>query len=94
GITVTELAPALVSLSMDKQFLQQFSELSGISVDTVVSVRGQKFRDGAAGKGVPLQAAQAIFRKFNGEYMFPEAHAFAFGVTAYQASWLKRFYPL
>ncbi len=54
----------------------------------------QKFRQGAAKKGVPLQAAQAIFRKFNGEYMFPEAHAFAFGVTAYQAAWLKRYYPL
>ena len=26
--------------------------------------------------------------------MFPESHAFAFGVTAYQASWLKFHYPL
>jgi error-prone DNA polymerase len=26
--------------------------------------------------------------------MFPESHAFAFGVTAYQAAWLKRHYPL
>jgi error-prone DNA polymerase len=26
--------------------------------------------------------------------MFPESHAFAFGVTAYQASWLKYYYPL
>ena len=26
--------------------------------------------------------------------MFPESHAFAFGVTAYQASWLKYHYPL
>jgi error-prone DNA polymerase len=26
--------------------------------------------------------------------MFPESHAFAFGVTAYQASWLKLYYPL
>lgn len=53
-----------------------------------------KFRDGAAQKGVPLAAARAVFRKFNGEYMFPEAHAFAFGITAYQAAWLKRHYPL
>ena len=35
-----------------------------------------------------------IFKKFNGLYMFPESHAFAFGVTAYQASWLKLHYPL
>jgi len=26
--------------------------------------------------------------------MFPESHAFAFGITAYQASWLKFYYPL
>jgi len=26
--------------------------------------------------------------------MFPESHAFAFGVTAYQAAWLKLHYPL
>jgi error-prone DNA polymerase len=26
--------------------------------------------------------------------MFPESHAFAFGVTAYQAAWLKHYYPL
>ena len=26
--------------------------------------------------------------------MFPESHAFAFGVTAFQASWLKYYFPL
>ncbi|MBI2854185.1 MAG: DNA polymerase III subunit alpha [Chloroflexi bacterium] len=54
----------------------------------------QKFREGAISRGVGEEAAQKIFRKFNGEYMFPESHAFAFGVTAYQAAWLKRYYPL
>jgi error-prone DNA polymerase len=39
-------------------------------------------------------AAEKIFKKFNGMYMFPESHAFAFGVTAYQASWLKYHYTL
>ena len=53
-----------------------------------------RFRDGAAGRGVDHAAAARVFRKFNGQYMFPEAHAFAFGVTAYQMSWLKRYYPL
>ncbi|HJP28802.1 MAG TPA: OB-fold nucleic acid binding domain-containing protein, partial [Dehalococcoidia bacterium] len=32
--------------------------------------------------------------KFHGMYQFPEAHAFAFGVTAYQMSWLKHYWPL
>lgn len=54
----------------------------------------RKFLVGAKQRGVSEAAAQAIFQKFNGLYMFPESHAFAFGVTAYQASWLKYYYPL
>ena len=54
----------------------------------------QKFLDGAKSRGVSEDAAEKIFKKFNGLYMFPESHAFAFGVTAYQASWLKYHYPL
>jgi len=54
----------------------------------------ERFRDGALTKGVPLETARSIFEKFNGEYMFPESHAFAFGVTAYQAAWLKYYYPI
>ncbi len=54
----------------------------------------EKFCRGALAKGVPEKAAKKIFEKFNGQYMFPESHAFAFGVTAYQASWLKYYYPL
>jgi error-prone DNA polymerase len=54
----------------------------------------RKFFAGAQSRGVDQAAAEAIFTKFNGLYMFPESHAFAFGVTAYQASWLKYHYPL
>ena len=54
----------------------------------------KQFRDGAAAKGVDDDTAMRIFQKFNGHYMFPEAHAVAFGVTAYQMSWLKHYYPL
>jgi error-prone DNA polymerase len=54
----------------------------------------QKFRQGARQKGVPEEIADRIFKKFNGHYMFPEAHAFAFGVTAYHMAWLKYHYPL
>ena len=54
----------------------------------------EKFREGAGKKGVDEETAARIFAKFNGHYMFPESHAFAFGVTAYQASWLKYYYPL
>ncbi len=54
----------------------------------------RKFMAGAAAKGVDEAAAERIFIKFNGQYMFPESHAFAFGITAYQSSWLKYYYPL
>ena len=54
----------------------------------------EKFREGAAARGVPVETAKRIFHKFNGQYMFPEAHAIAFGVTAYQMSWLKLHHPL
>ena len=53
-----------------------------------------KFRDGAREKGLDEEEAARIFQKFNGQYMFPEAHAVAFGVTAYQLAWLKFYYPL
>ena len=54
----------------------------------------EKFRSGAGLNGVDENTAWRIFKKFNGQYMFPESHAFAFGVTAYQAAWLKYYYPL
>ncbi len=54
----------------------------------------QQFLAGAKERGVQEETAEKIFRKFNGLYMFPESHAFAFGVTAYQAAWLKYHYPL
>ena len=54
----------------------------------------KKFIDGAAERGVSEEDARAIFRKFSGQYMFPESHAYAFGITAYQMSWLKYRHPL
>ena len=54
----------------------------------------RKFLEGAGSRGVSQDAAEKVFKKFNGLYMFPESHAFAFGVTAYQAAWLKLHYPL
>jgi error-prone DNA polymerase len=52
-----------------------------------------RFVAGAEEKGVPREVAEAVFARFSGEYMFPEGHAVAFAVTAYQLAWLKRHYP-
>ena len=53
-----------------------------------------KFREGALRKGVSNDIAKKIFAKINGHYMFPESHSHAFAVTAYQASWIKYYYPV
>ncbi len=53
----------------------------------------ERFRDGAAERGVSEKVAEKIFLKFNPHYMFPEGHALAFGVTAYHMAWLRRHYP-
>ena len=53
-----------------------------------------RFIKGAFEKGVPREAAERIFEKFHGEFQFPESHAFAFGVTAFQTAWLKVHYAL
>ena len=62
--------------------------------DDILAYWWPKFRAGAAERGVEGRIAARIFQKFNGHYMFPESHAYAFGVTAYQMSWLKYYYPL
>ena len=54
----------------------------------------ERFADGARQNGVPEEAAEKIFAKINGHYMFPESHSHAFAVTAFQAAWLKRYHPL
>ena len=60
----------------------------------LIAVHRLRFLEGARGKGVPEETAERIFAKLNGQYMFPESHSHAFAVTAYQAAWLKRYYPL
>jgi DNA polymerase III alpha subunit len=54
----------------------------------------RKFLEGAGTEIASEEAVETVFKKFNGQYMFPESHAFAFGVTAYQSAWLKYYYPL
>ena len=53
-----------------------------------------RFLEGASLKGVGRDVAERIFAKLNGQYMFPESHSHAFGVTAYQAAWVKAHHPV
>ena len=46
----------------------------------------QRFLAGARRRGVPEGVARTIFAKINGHYLFPQSHAHAFAITAYQAA--------
>ncbi len=60
----------------------------------LIAMHWQQFLKGSQSRGVSEAIAQKIFAKINGHYMFPESHSHAFAITAYQAAWLKRYYPL
>ena len=90
GIFQVESAAGFTSFEAD-QLRRAFGKRNN---GAVLHHYWEKFRDGASGLGVPEDVSGRIFRKFNGHYMFPESHAFAFGATAYHMAWLKHYYPL
>jgi error-prone DNA polymerase len=55
----------------------------------------QNFMDGAASRGVPQATAERMFQNLLGfaEFGFPKSHGAAFGLLAYQTTWLKRYHP-
>jgi error-prone DNA polymerase len=55
----------------------------------------ERFIAGAAEKGVGVETADAVFDKLVGfsGFGFPKAHAAAFGLLAYQSTWLRHYYP-
>jgi error-prone DNA polymerase len=54
-----------------------------------------RFVDGCLGNGIDEQTAHSIYDKLVGfaGFGFPKSHAAAFGLLAYQSSWLRRYYP-
>jgi error-prone DNA polymerase len=55
----------------------------------------ERFVAGAAGKGVDGETANRVYDKLVGfsGFGFPKSHAAAFGLLAYQSSWLRHHYP-
>ncbi len=55
----------------------------------------ERFVEGAAEKGVDAETADTVFDKLVGfsGFGFPKAHAAAFGLLAYQSTWLRHYYP-
>jgi error-prone DNA polymerase len=54
-----------------------------------------RFVEGCLGNGIDEQTAHTIYDKLVGfaGFGFPKSHAAAFGLLAYQSSWLRRYYP-
>ena len=91
-----------------EQVVQLISDVSGMGAaeadqlrraftrkdgERFIEMYAKRFIDGAQAHGVPPDVAKRIFAKLNGHYMFPESHSHAFAATAYQAAWIKRYYP-
>jgi error-prone DNA polymerase len=56
----------------------------------------EQFRDGAAQRHVSEAIAQRVFNQVVAfsEFGFPKSHAAAFGLLAYQSTWLRHYYPV
>ena len=55
----------------------------------------ERFMAGAAQRGVPITTAERMFQNLLGfaEFGFPKSHGAAFGLLAYQTTWLRRYHP-
>jgi error-prone DNA polymerase len=63
--------------------------------DAAMAVYAERFVDGAMQRGLERNVAERVFeqvRAFSG-FGFPKAHAAAFGLLAYQSTWLRVHYP-
>src|SRR5205823_12900988 len=54
-----------------------------------------RFVEGAAANGVDAETADLVYDKLAGfsGFGFPKSHAAAFGLLAYQSTWLRHHYP-
>jgi error-prone DNA polymerase len=54
----------------------------------------ERFIEGAVGRGVPREVAERVFGQIEGfsGFGFPKAHSAAFGLLAYQSTWLRVHY--
>jgi error-prone DNA polymerase len=63
--------------------------------EAAIEAYRSRFVDGAVGKGVDPKTADLIYDKLAGfsGFGFPKSHAAAFGLLAYQSTWLRHHYP-
>jgi error-prone DNA polymerase len=91
---VLEVAIALAGFSVGEAEGLRRAMSRKRSHDALEAYRG-RFVEGALGKGVDEETANLVYDKLVGfsGFGFPKSHAAAFGLLAYQSSWLRHHYP-
>jgi error-prone DNA polymerase len=91
---VLEVAMALAGFSVGEAEGLRRAMSRKRSHDALEAYRG-RFVEGALGKGVGEETANLVYDKLVGfsGFGFPKSHAAAFGLLAYQSSWLRHHYP-
>jgi error-prone DNA polymerase len=91
---VLEVAIALAGFSVGEAEGLRRAMSRKRSHDALEAYR-DRFVAGALGKGVDEETANLVYDKLVGfsGFGFPKSHAAAFGLLAYQSSWLRHHYP-
>jgi error-prone DNA polymerase len=91
---VLEVAIALAGFSVGEAEGLRRAMSRKRSHDALEAYRG-RFVEGALQQGVDEETAQRVYDKLVGfsGFGFPKSHAAAFGLLAYQSSWLRHHYP-
>jgi error-prone DNA polymerase len=91
---VLEVAMALAGFSVGEAEGLRRAMSRKRSEEAIEVFRG-RFVAGAAVKGVDAQTANLVYDKLAGfsGFGFPKSHAAAFGLLAYQSTWLRHYYP-
>jgi error-prone DNA polymerase len=91
---VLEVAMALAGFSVGEAEGLRRAMSRKRSEEAIEAYRG-RFVDGAARNGVDAETANLVYDKLAGfsGFGFPKSHAAAFGLLAYQSTWLRHHYP-
>jgi error-prone DNA polymerase len=91
---VLEVAMALAGFSVGEAEGLRRAMSRKRSEEAIEAYRG-RFVDGAARNGVDAETANLVYDKLAGfsGFGFPKSHAAAFGLLAYQSTWLRHHHP-
>ncbi|HEX6679778.1 MAG TPA: hypothetical protein VF063_03950, partial [Gaiellaceae bacterium] len=91
---VLEVAMALAGFSVGEAEGLRRAMSRKRSQEAIEAYRG-RFIEGAARNGVDAETADAVYDKLAGfsGFGFPKSHAAAFGLLAYQSTWLRHHHP-